>query len=111
MGNESELRIVVKARDAASSVLKNIQGEMGSGIERAAARAKDAFLGFAKYGAVAAAGAATAATTIGFKFNSSVEQAQAQIMAFTKDAGRTAQILAYVKDEAAKTQFSFTDMA
>ncbi len=72
-------------------------------------------LGFAVKGSVAGiaamAAATTAATVTGFGFNSAVEQAQAQIMAFTKDAGKTASILSYVKDEAAKTQFSFTDMA
>jgi hypothetical protein len=58
--------------------------------------------------AVAAAGAAVA---VGFQFNSAIEQSQAKIQAFTKDAKKTGEVLAFVKDEAAKTQFSFSDMA
>ncbi|MFC8008932.1 hypothetical protein [Streptomyces cinereoruber] len=63
--------------------------------------------------ALGAAGAAalSAGTVIGFQFNSSVEQAQAKLMAFMKDGGRVAETLAWVKSEAAQTQFSFTDMA
>jgi hypothetical protein len=59
----------------------------------------------------AAAAAGAAGIAIGFGFNSSIEQAQAKIMAFTKDAQKTGDILKFVKDEAAKTQFGFTEMA
>lgn len=47
----------------------------------------------------------------GFSFNSSVEQAQVKLMAFTKSQEKTAEVLSWVKDESMKTQFNFTDMA
>ncbi|MFF6951829.1 hypothetical protein ACFZAD_24620 [Streptomyces iakyrus] len=60
----------------------------------------------------AAGGAATAAgIALGVKFNSSVEQSEAKLMAFMKDSQKVAKTLAWVKEEAAATQFSFTDMA
>lgn len=59
----------------------------------------------------AALAAGTAGAAIGLKFNSSVEQAEAKLMAFTKDGVQVAKTLAWVKQEAAETQFSFTDMA
>lgn len=62
-------------------------------------------------GAVALGAATTASAISGFKFNSSVEQATAKLMAFTKDSTKVAETLAWVKQEAAATQFSFKDMA
>lgn len=64
-----------------------------------------------KAGLIGATAGVIGFITVGVGFNSAVEQAQAKIQAFTKDAAKTQQILSYVKDEAAKTQFSFTDMA
>jgi len=46
-----------------------------------------------------------------FGLNSSAEMVQAQFMAFTKDAGKTAEIMALVRAEADKTPFSFQAMA
>lgn len=51
------------------------------------------------------------AGTAGFKFNSSVEQAETKLNAFMKDNVKVAQTLEWVKKEAAATQFSFTEMA
>ncbi|PPG60258.1 hypothetical protein C5C57_05510 [Rathayibacter sp. AY1C5] len=67
-------------------------------------------------GAVVALGAAGAAAAgagavIGFKFNSSVEQASAKLNAFMKDGDKVAATLEWVKKEASETQFSFTEMA
>lgn len=63
--------------------------------------------------AIGAAGlaAGTAGVAIGFGFNNSVEQAETKLMAFMQSQERVAKTMKWVKDEAAKTQFSFTDMA
>lgn len=47
----------------------------------------------------------------GFELNNSMEQARARINAFTKDAGKTEEILTMVADRAAKTPFAFSEMA
>lgn len=49
--------------------------------------------------------------TVGLSFNNSVEQATARINAFTKDSGKTAEILDMVRERAAKTPFAFEEMA
>ncbi|MDI9934682.1 hypothetical protein QM806_04335 [Rhodococcus sp. IEGM 1351] len=87
--------------------LSGSTGKLGASMAGLGAVAGAALL------AIGAAGvaAATAGAAIGFGFNSSVEQAQTKLMAFMKDGNKVAQTLSWVKDEAAKTQFSFTDMA
>lgn len=57
---------------------------------------------------VAGLGGAAAA---GFGFNNAMEQAEAKINAFTKDAGATADILEMVKERASETPFAFEEMA
>src|SRR5690554_1827456 len=47
----------------------------------------------------------------GLSFNNSMEQVSAQLMAFTKDAGATADILAMVQQRAKETPFAFNEMA
>lgn len=47
----------------------------------------------------------------GLGFNNSMEQATAQINAFTKDSEQTAKILEMVRERAARTPFAFEDMA
>jgi hypothetical protein len=78
-------------------------------------RAADSLVGLvgqgAKFVALGLGAAFTAATVTGFKFNSAIEQAETKIQAFTKSADRTADILAFVRKEAANTQFSFSEMA
>lgn len=46
-----------------------------------------------------------------FGLNNEAEAAQARINAFTKDAGKTAEILEMVRARAAKTPFAFSEMA
>lgn len=53
----------------------------------------------------------TKAVGAGLSFNNTMEQAEAKINAFTKDAGLTAQMLEQVRAEAAKTPFEFDQMA
>lgn len=74
--------------------------------------------GVAKIGALTAGAGVVAlgaglvkAAGAGFEFNNAMEQAGAKIGAFTKDAGKTAEILQMVEDRAAKTPFAFTEMA
>lgn len=111
--NNDQLEIVIKALDQASGTLRKIQGEVGRTAKttsRMGTLMRNNFEGAAAAGTglVVALGAVTAQ---GFSFNSAVEQSSAKINAFTKDAGKTAAILDFVKQEAAKTQFSFEDMA
>lgn len=116
MGNDNTVRVKVTSI-ADNSGVKSARDEIDKldGSHSKTAKSSAALSGALRTGVVAAAAAATAAgaaaAVIGFKFNSSVEQATAKINAFTKDQAKTAEILAHVKAEAAKTQFSFTDMA
>lgn len=98
-GLQSTQRELGKLDDAAKSSSR-LSDELGGALQRAGVAA-----------GIAAGAAAGAAVVLGFRFNSSVEQATAKINAFTKDNAKTGEILEYVKKEAAKTQFSFTDMA
>lgn len=115
--SQNELTLTIKAVDNASAALKKVQGELdetGNSASKASESAArlDGVIGRA-VSVLAAAGAAAvgAGAAIGIKFNSSVEQAETKLMAFMKDGGKVAETLAWVKDEAAKTQFSFTEMA
>lgn len=85
-------------------------GKAGTFSEKLTGLGKQAGLAALAVGAAGLAGAVVGLKQ-GFEFNSQVEQAQTKLMAFMKDGTRVAQTLAWVKDEAAKTQFSFTDMA
>src|SRR4051812_18175766 len=98
------INILIEAKDNASKVLRDLGGNMGD-VSNNSSRLRDSLAGVAAVSlrvgaAVGAAGAAaaTAAGVVGFKFNSSVEQAEAQLMAFTKSGSQTADILKYVKD-------------
>lgn len=102
----SDTRGVTQTKDALHGV-----GDSANSLDSKMGVLSGAMKGFAAAAAAAAAAAVGTGIAIGFKFNSSVEQAEAQIMAFTKDARLTAETLAWVKEEAAQTQFSFTDMA
>lgn len=116
--NNNELRIVINAKDNASNVLRKVKGEfdsasgdIGSHLENAANRAQAAFVKISKAATLAAGAAVGAGIKIGFDFNNSLEQAETKLNAFMKDGDKVAETLAWVKEEAAKTQFSFTDMA
>lgn len=116
-GDES---IAVKVSTSANT--KGID-ETSDSLERMSGKSQGGESSFLKLTAAVAAGQAVfagikktveltaGAIGAGFSFNSSVEQAQATINAFTKDASKTAEILDFVKKESVKTQFSFVDMA
>lgn len=122
--SNNELTLTIKSVDNASRDLNAVRDRISglgdeagksSGLIDRVGGAVSSLAGIAKTAALAVGAAAvavgTAGTTIGIGFNSSVEQAQTKLMAFMKDGAKVAQTLAWVKDEAAKTQFSFTDMA
>lgn len=113
----NKINIVISAEDKASKPLRAVSDEMDHGSGKAdkyssALSSMGVALGRATL-AIGATGlaAAGAGAALGFKFNSSVEQAETKLMAFMKDGEKVAKTLAWVKDEAAATQFSFTDMA
>jgi hypothetical protein len=97
----------VEKTESALEGLGRTGGKIGGLLAGAAATGAAA----AAAAIVAVGAAAAGATVVGFKFNASVESATATINAFTKDAGKTAEIMAFVKEESLKTQFGFTDMA
>lgn len=113
----NKINIVISAEDKASKPLRAVSDEMDHGSGKAnkynsALASMGATLGRTTLALGAAGVAATAASAaIGFKFNSSVEMAETKLMAFMKDGEKVAKTLAWVKEEAAATQFSFTDMA
>lgn len=94
--------IVNQGGDAATGL-----GRIVSGLGSVARVAGTAALG----GLVALAGGATAVGVAGLSMNDAMEQATAKINAFTKDAGKTAEILDMVRDRAARTPFEFQEMA
>lgn len=111
------ISILIQAKDQASKTLQSVTNEMEVGAEKSGKFGKALSslgnMAGAATVALATAGAAalTAGSSIGLKFNSSVEQAETKLRAFMKDGKLVAETLAWVKDEAAETQFSFTDMA
>ena len=112
-----EINIVISAQDKASKPIRRVSDEIDGGTQKSSKfRSALGALGTALKATTLAAGATaialgTAGATIGFGFNSSVEQATTKLDAFMRDGDRVAQTLSWVKQEAAATQFSFTDMA
>lgn len=113
----NQINIVITAEDKASKPIRSLSNEMDS-ASGSSSKFKSALgaVGSALKTAAIAGGIATAAfaatgTAIGFGFNNAVEQAETKLMAFMQDNERVAKTLAWVKTEAAATQFSFTDMA
>jgi hypothetical protein len=112
--DEVNVKVTTKAdtrgTDEAARSLNRLEGD-ANGLENK----MRGMVGTIKRFTTLIAGTGTAAlgagVAVGFKFNSAVEQAEVKMQAFTKDAKLTAETLAWVKSEAAKTQFSFTDMA
>lgn len=92
-----------KVGSTASTITSKITGLVGSLAKISAVGAGVAIAGIG-------AGLATIASS-GLSFNNQMEQASAKINAFTKDSAKTAEILADIRDEAAKTPFEFQAMA
>lgn len=113
----NNINIVITAEDKASKPIRSISNEMDSAsgssskFKSALGSLGGALKTVAIAGGVTALAFGTAGAAIGFGFNSSVEQAQTKLQAFMQDNERVAKTLQWVKEEAAKTQFSFTDMA
>ncbi|TFD14179.1 hypothetical protein E3T26_08630 [Cryobacterium sp. TMT1-21] len=113
----NNINIVITAEDKASKPIRSISDEMdgASGKSNKFKSALGSLGGVLKTtaiaGGIAAAAFAGTSAAIGFNFNSSVEQAQTKLQAFMQDNARVAKTLQWVKEEAAATQFSFTDMA
>jgi len=103
MASTEKINIVVTAKDRASGVLKGISGSLTSLAKIAVG---GALAGVATLGAGFAAILAP-----GLRFNNAMEQASARINAFTKDAGKTAEILDMVRGRAERTPFAFEEMA
>jgi hypothetical protein len=113
----NNISIIIQAQDKATATLKDVNRELGntgSSAEKARSSSNRFGATLSKVGLIVGAAATAASATsaaLGISFNSSVEQATARLNAFTKDGELTAEILEWVRKEAALTQFSFTDMA
>lgn len=83
----------------------------GSRIGNALSKLGGFSFGTALAGLAGIGGGLIAAGVAGFGFNKSLEEASAQIQAFTKDSAKTEEILAMVQERAAKTPFEFNAMA
>lgn len=96
------------------SGLKGAEGKaqgFGGRLQGILANAGKLAMGAAAAGAIALGGALVGTAASGFELNNSMEQASAKIMAFTKDAGATADILDMVRDRASRTPFAFAEMS
>lgn len=113
----NNINIVITAQDKASKPIRDVGDEMdgASGKTSKFSSALRSLGGVLKTaaitGTIAAGVFAGTGAVIGFQFNNAVQQAETKLLAFTGDAEKVADTLAWVKKEAADTQFSFTDMA
>lgn len=113
----NKINIIITAEEKARGPIRSVGNELDSASSKASKfdGALASLGGTVKHTSLAlgAAGvaAAGAGVAIGFDFNSQVEQSRTKLMAFMKDGERVARTLDWVKQEAAATQFSFTDMA
>ncbi|MDV6295181.1 hypothetical protein [Rhodococcus aetherivorans] len=113
----NKINIKIEALDNASKPIKGVANELENGSNKATkfdgamASLGGTLVRTATAAGIAGLAAGGAGAVIGFKFNSSVEQAETKLMAFMQSQERVAKTMKWVKDEAAKTQFSFTDMA
>ena len=115
-----ELAIIARFKNLAGSEIKGLSGDL-SALEKGAAVASRGFSGLQSIAktamagiGVGIAGVATgfvAAAGAGFKFNSSMEQVEAQLFAFLKDGDKVAGTLDMIKDRASRTPFAFEEMA
>jgi len=120
----ANLDILIRAQNQASSALNAVRGDLNA-LERAAGTAGRGFGGLQTImgsGLKVAAGAAAAgvlalgagfgaATVDGFRINSTLENVRAQLVAFTKDGDKADQMLADIREEAARTPFAFEELA
>lgn len=103
MAASSELNLIIGVTDRASSALGGIADKLGK---------VGTIAGGLALGGIAAIGTGLGAVALeGLGFNSALEQAEAKIDAFTKDADKTAEILDMVRERAEKTPFAFEEMA
>lgn len=103
MASKAVLDLIVALHDNASRGLATI----GGGIANVATLAAGAGLAVA---GTLAAGLGAAAVS-GLRFNSSMEQVEAQLNAFLKDGALVGSTLEMIKRRAAATPFAFEDMA
>lgn len=104
MANKSYiLDIIVNAGGNAAENLGNVAGKLG-GIAKFAGGAAVAGLGALAVGM-------GAVVKGGLDINTSLENVEAQLLAFTKDGDVAKGILADIRNEAAKTPFAFEEMA
>lgn len=113
----NKINIVITAEDKASKPIRGVADELVGASEKSG-KFSQALSGLGRIAGIATAAVGTAGLAgavfglkQGFEFNSQVEQAQTKLMAFMKDGDKVAKTLAWVKSEAALTQFSFTDLA
>ncbi len=121
MAVSKELAIILSGRDtSATAALKGLHGQLG-GLPGATNKATSAFSGLVSgLGKIGLAGMGIDALAngvrglgdaIGLGLNVEMENVRAQFMAFTKDAGKTDEILAQIRAEADKTPFAFQEMS
>lgn len=123
MATGAELAILLTARDTATTVVNGLKNSLGGLGGAASAPAKgfgnlaSGIANFTTKAGLAVFGAGqlvnAGASLVGGLFDQNVafENASAQIMAFTKDAGKTGEILSMIKERAALTPFAFNEMA
>ncbi len=123
MASGAELAILLSARDTASATVNALRSSLGTLGSAAAAPVKGfgnlasgvanftAKAGLAVFGAGQMINAGKGLVSGLFDQNIAFENASAQIMAFTKDGGKTAEILDMIKQRAAATPFAFNEMA
>ena len=121
MAVSKELAIILSGRDtSATAALKGLHSQLGV-LPAATNKATSAFSGLVsglgKIG-LAGMGIDTLANgvrglgdAIGIGLNVEMENTRAQFMAFTKDAGKTDEILAQIRAEADRTPFAFQEMS
>src|SRR4051812_40626468 len=117
----ANLSIKITAADAASEVFGQVShaaegfgSKLSGGIGGAIHGVMEGFgtFGLAVEGAKAAIeGVKSVGNFFGIGALSEMEQTRASFMAFTKDAGKTEEILGQVRAEANKTPFAFGEMA
>jgi hypothetical protein len=122
--SQENVQIVISAKDEASRAISSVSKELG-GLSSPIAIVQKGLGGLggalSTFGAVAAGTAAAGVGALavgmgafvksGLDFNNTLQQTEARLNAFTKDAKLTEQILEDVRKEAAKTPFEFDEMA
>ncbi len=110
MTKAAGLQIVISVLDESAAGFRAVLGRV-QGLGDATARVGVTLAKTFAIGATAAGAMAGAVGTFGLSMNNQMEQVSAQLMAFTKDGAKTAEILDMIRERAAKTPFSFEQMA